>query len=384
MENFITGYPGQEHQHRAAMLRVLGREKKYEYFFNKFLTYFFTEEDAKFFASLGLNCLRIPFNYRHFEDNMNPKVLKTEGFKHLDRVINLRAFIRFWIYMLCLGGQKPDWHSDNTTNYAAFWDHKDFQDRVVWLWEQLAESYKGNVWVAEHTRLPAFYERVEKAIPKIDPYHILYLDGNTFAVDFKYFDKLLPNCTMGFPNGERYKGTPAQKQKLEAAFLRKFAWMREHKVPTWNGEFGPVYEHEDDSEDGAAGINKERFEVLGEQLRIYEKYKVGPWVKTLRPFLEKKKALQADAWGYHPSDEVDGLFLPIIDWISKNSPTAKNKYPDAWNVRRHLSRTFASYFRDMTESQLDDMAKNFALSVGCKREGLNNILRDHARRGSQL
>lgn len=88
MENFITGYPAQEHQHRAAMLKVLGREK-YDYFFDKFLTYFFTEEDAKLFASLGLNCLRIPFNYRHFEDDMNPKVLKKEGFKQLDRVINL-------------------------------------------------------------------------------------------------------------------------------------------------------------------------------------------------------------------------------------------------------------------------------------------------------
>ena len=35
-----------------------------------------------------------------------------------------------------------------------------------------------------------------------------------------------------------------------------------------------MYEPEDGSEE-AAEINKERFEVLGEQLRIYEKYKVG-------------------------------------------------------------------------------------------------------------
>jgi len=88
MENFITGYPGQEHPHRTAILKVLGREI-YECFFEKFLTYFFTKEDAKFFASLGLNCLRTPFNYRHFEDDMDPKVLTTEGFKQLDRVINL-------------------------------------------------------------------------------------------------------------------------------------------------------------------------------------------------------------------------------------------------------------------------------------------------------
>ncbi len=88
MENFITGYPGHESEHRAAMLSVLGKEK-YDFFFDKWLEYFFTEKDAIFFASLGLNCLRLPFNYRHLEDDMNPRVLKVEGFKHLDRVIDL-------------------------------------------------------------------------------------------------------------------------------------------------------------------------------------------------------------------------------------------------------------------------------------------------------
>jgi aryl-phospho-beta-D-glucosidase BglC (GH1 family) len=88
MENFITGFPGHEAQHRAAMLRALGPEK-YEFFFDKWLEYFFTEADAQFFAGLGLNCLRLPFNYRHFEDDMNPRSLKESGFKHLDRVVNL-------------------------------------------------------------------------------------------------------------------------------------------------------------------------------------------------------------------------------------------------------------------------------------------------------
>jgi len=50
-----------------------------------------TARDAEYFASLGLNCLRLPFNYRHFEDDMNPRVLKESGFKHLDRVVDLCA-----------------------------------------------------------------------------------------------------------------------------------------------------------------------------------------------------------------------------------------------------------------------------------------------------
>jgi hypothetical protein len=88
MENFITGYPGHESRHQEAMLEVLGQEN-FDFFFDCWLEYFFTAKDAKYFASLGLNCIRIPFNYRHFEDDMNPKVLKTEEFKHLDGVIDV-------------------------------------------------------------------------------------------------------------------------------------------------------------------------------------------------------------------------------------------------------------------------------------------------------
>ncbi len=55
------------------------------------------------------------------------------------------------------------------------------------LWLKKTQHYKDNTWVAgynplneptevEHVRLNAFYERVEKAIRRIDPYHILFLE----------------------------------------------------------------------------------------------------------------------------------------------------------------------------------------------------------------
>ncbi|KAK5731918.1 Endo-1,4-beta-xylanase 5 [Elasticomyces elasticus] len=90
MENFITGYPGHEHEMRAALLEVLGKEK-YDYFFDRFLDYFFTAADAKFFASVGLNCIRIPMNHRYFMDDMDPSVIKAEGFKLVDRIVDLCA-----------------------------------------------------------------------------------------------------------------------------------------------------------------------------------------------------------------------------------------------------------------------------------------------------
>lgn len=72
------------------MLDVLGPEK-YKYFFDKFLEYFFTREDAKLLASLGLNCLRIPINHRHFMDDMSPSVIKQEGFALVDKIVDACA-----------------------------------------------------------------------------------------------------------------------------------------------------------------------------------------------------------------------------------------------------------------------------------------------------
>ncbi|KAF2837373.1 glycoside hydrolase family 5 protein [Patellaria atrata CBS 101060] len=432
MENFITGYPGHESQHRRAMKKVLG-EEKYEFFFDKWLEYFFMEEDAKFYKSKGLNCLRIPFNYRHLEDDMNPRVLKEQGFKHLDRVIDLCA--KEGIYTIldmhtAPGGQNPDWHSDNTTNYAAFWDFKDHQDRTVWLWEQIARRYKHNPWIAgynplnepcdpEHWRLPAFYERIETAIRKIDSNHILWLDGNTFAMEWKFFDKALPNCVyalhdysmMGFPKGERYEGTDEQKKKIERQFLRKAEFMYKTKTPIWNGEFGPVYANPELDSDHEE-VNAARYKLLEQQLTTYDKYKIhwsiwlykdigvqgmihvdpnSKWMKTIQPFLKRKRELQLDAWGRYPSKQVEDVINPLVDWIDSVAPTSKLQYPTPWATERQITRIinqiwvstcvqaeFAELFRDMSFEELEECAKSFRFDQCVQRQGLNEALEAHA------
>jgi len=432
MENFITGYPGHESQHRSSMLKVLGKEK-YEYFFDKWLEYFFTEADAKFFAGLKLNCLRLPFNYRHLEDDMNPRVLKESGFKHLDRVIDLCSKQKIYTILdmhTAPGGHNPDWHSDKPTNYAAFWDYKDHQDRTIWLWEEIAKRYKDDAWVAgynplnepcdpEHVRLPAFYDRIEPAIRKVDPNHILFLDGNTFAMEWKGFDKVLPNCvyalhdysSMGFPTGDQYTGTSEQNSRLERQFLRKAEFMRTHSSPIWNGEFGPVYAdplYDANSE----AINQGRYNLLGAQLGIYDKYQISwsiwlwkdigmqgmmhtspnsKWNKTIQPFLDKKTKYRLDAWGVHRSAESEAAVNPLVEWIDKICPQAKDAYPGPWGTERHVLRAvvqtflsaqfsdeFAKQFEGLDMKELDELAHSFHFDECVQREGLNQILTSHA------
>src|SRR5689334_17958337 len=78
MENFLTGYPGTESAQRRVLHQVLGPEL-YDAFFDRFMDVFFADGDARYLASLGLNSVRIPFNYRHFEDDTRPFELKPEG-----------------------------------------------------------------------------------------------------------------------------------------------------------------------------------------------------------------------------------------------------------------------------------------------------------------
>ncbi|WVR08845.1 hypothetical protein IAU60_005903 [Kwoniella sp. DSM 27419] len=443
MENFITGYTGHEHQARAALLDVLGQEK-YDYFFDKFLEYFFGEQDAKFFASLGLNCIRIPINYHHFEDDLNPRVFKKEGLKHLDRVIDICA--KYGIYTIidlhaAPGGQNFDWHSDNPTHKALFYDHKDFQDRTVLIWEQLARHYRDNTWVAgynplneptdeKHTRLISFYERVEKAIRAIDPDHILFLD--TFASDFSHFGEPLPNSVYtchdysdyGFPNPpEPYTGSKEQVEKHRQSFKDKTEYMRKHKGPVWVGEWGPVYQSAEDGLPGWEAINDKRFDVLKLQLGIFAQaraswsiwlYKdVGfqgmvyagsdtAYVRLLKDFLYKKKHLAADKWGADDTDVRD-LFVPIENWLERSAPGIKARYPSAqsgngknssWKTKDHLSRLvrnillseelvveFAECFRGKSIKELDELAKSFEFAQCTQRTRLNDILKADSKKG---
>ena len=329
------------------------------------------------------------------------------------------------------GGHNQNWHADNPTPYAAFWDYKDHQDRVIWLWEQLAAKYKDNTWVAGYNpinepadelqyRLINFYKRLEKAIRIVDPNHILFLDGNTYSMDFSHFIEVFPNTvyamhdysSMGFPLGEPYIGSAEQKSQLRTQYARKVDFHTKMHVPVWNGEFGPVYANPKYEPDHEA-INAQRYALLGEQMKIYnEEAKISwtiwlykdiglqgmvyaspdsPWMKLIGPFLEKKKELQLDMWGKYSSEEADAVMKPLAAWIDKVSPSVRTKYPAYWGTLRHLDRAvlhtlladslqmeFAELFRGKSMEELDELARSFHFDQCFQRETLNKMMAGRA------
>ncbi|MFA9391692.1 MAG: glycoside hydrolase family 5 protein [Prolixibacteraceae bacterium] len=422
MENFINGYPANEEAMREGLMDVLG-EKKYKLYFDTFLKSYFTDSDAAYIQSLGLNLVRIPINYQLFEDDMNPGVIKGDAFEHLDRVIKLCAEHQIYtiIDLHALPGcQNQHWHSDNPTHKALFWIHKDFQDRALHLWEVIAERYKDQPWVAGYDlinepaeptgeKLFPYYKRLYDAISKIDPNHLMFLEGDLYATKFDHFTEIWDNVVYtnhdyagpGFIRGGDYPGFTGQryfdKDTLEMDFLSKSEFMHSHHVPLWVGEFGPVYT-------GNSEKDEMRYQVLKDQLAYYNKYKVSwciwlykdmglqaimhqnpntPYMKLVSAFLARKDSLGADAWG-STDKNIRQVLQPLEDLFNKEFSTY-NPYPKGWQgdinlfvrhilISEALIPEYCNLFNDLSDEELIALAESFRFENYVRRDRLEDIL----------
>ncbi len=429
MENFLTGYPGTESQHRAALLRALGPER-YELFFDRFLDAFFSEADAEYMASLGLNHVRIPFNYRHFESDDRPFELKEQGFALLDRAVQDCA--RHGLYVILdfhalPGSQNQHWHSDNPTHWSHFWSQRHFQDRAVHLWEALADRYRGNPWIAGYNimnepgdaggkAIKPFYDRAVEAVRAVDPDHVIFLDGNRYSTDFTPFegfdvypnvvyaahDYKTPGLVFGGPYPGVTKGQYVDRDEVERGFVKRTEFMRQTGTPIWIGEFGVIFT-------GDPERDEQKYQLLQDQLDIYREHGASwsmwgykdigaegvvsaapdsPWLQRIRPVTEKKARLGVDRWGGLDT-EIRHVMEPIEKLFDEEYPDFE-PFPfgkESWvsTLVRHivlaepLVKDFEKCFTDVRDDEtVIELAESFRLSNCVRREPLAELLRKAA------
>ncbi|HTW06647.1 MAG TPA: cellulase family glycosylhydrolase [Acidimicrobiales bacterium] len=423
MENFITGYAANESLMRSAVLQVLGQQR-YDLFFESLLANFFGEADAALLASVGVNSVRIPINYRHFEDDAKPFVIKEEGFRHLDRAIAACAangILSIIDLHAVPGAQNQHWHSDNATHRALFWEQRQFQDRAVHLWEAIADHYKDQVWVAGYNLLnePAdesrraigpFYARLVAAIRRVDAHHTLFVDGNTYSTEFDVFEGCWDNTVYtchdyvrsGLGRGGPYpgftEGVYVDRAAVERTFLSRAVYARRTGTPLYVGEFGPIYT-------GEEAIDEQRRQILADQLEIYSEYGAGwalwtykdvgrqglvtvaprtPYMERFEGFIAKKYRLAADQWGTDGEGPVQ-VSRPVQALIAEEAPGFE---PYPWGrfdwvrtlllnimVAQALVPEYARCFDGVTDDELLALAQSFALANCIVREPLREQLR---------
>ena len=314
MEDFINGHPGAEHTLREQMTEALGASKA-QFFFDRMLDYFFNEDDVIFLRKAGVNVVRFPLNYRHFEDDMSPFQYKKSGFARLDKILDLCEKHNLYVILdlhSAQGWQNVHWHSDNASRISLFWRDASYQNRYVALWKEFAQRYANRSVIAGYDvlnepctnnevgdypwNLPpnyrpdwnimnAVYRRVVTEIRKIDSRHIIFLEGDSYASRFSGLDKPFDDnlaysshnySVPGFGPGQ-YPGLihprtalgsssePWDFKKQERLFLdaEGTRFTQENNVPLWVGEFGSVF-------NGPAREADDRLRSLDDQLSIFE------------------------------------------------------------------------------------------------------------------
>lgn len=354
MEDFINGHPGAEHTLRAQIVEVLGSSRA-NFFFERMLDHFFNEDDVLFLRNMGANVVRIPLNYRHFEEDAAPFQYKESGFARLDGV--LQHCERHGLYVIldlhsAQGWQNVHWHSDNASRISLLWTVSSYQDRYVALWGEIARRYASKPVIAGYDvlnepcsnneigdypwntganyrphwdRINAVFRRVVAEIRKADTRHIIFLEGDNYAKEFSGLDAPFDDnlaysshnyTAPGFGPGP-YPGALADGElwdakKQETFFLKAEGtqFTQKHHVPLWVGEFGSVY-------NGPQAENADRLRALQDQIGVFERngahwttwnYKdvgvmgmlsldpASPYMERIKDLLLKKKALGTDDW----------------------------------------------------------------------------------------
>ncbi len=143
IENFMIGLEGVDWQNRKALERQIGPEQA-NLFFNTFHDVYITERDIAYIASLGLNAVRLPFNYRYFESDLDPFVYREKTFRHIDQLMDwcqTHGIVVLLDFHAAPGGQNTTHPADNCTGYPHLWNSRHDQERVIALWKEMAVRY---------------------------------------------------------------------------------------------------------------------------------------------------------------------------------------------------------------------------------------------------
>ena len=270
MEGYLlNGANIPEKRFREEFARRLGK-KALEDFDESFRNAFVREEDICTIARWGFNCIRVPFHYRVVESA--PFQYQGSGLRFLDKVIGWAKKHKIWVILdlhAAVGSQNKDWHADSSGE-ALFWARKSYQERMLSLWEFLADRYQDTEAIAGYDLLNEtvlddpgplnrFYKALIGRLRAIDRNHILFVEGNTWATDLACLEEFSddnyalsihsyepPAVTFNFVPHLRYPSPDRKDAAYSKALLRRhlnpYARLaRERGLAVLVGEFGVNY-----------------------------------------------------------------------------------------------------------------------------------------------
>ncbi len=259
MEGYILGGRNiAERQFKKELAKKQGAAAVKE-FTRAFRGAFIREDDLKAISRMGLNCVRLPFNYRLIEEG---------GLGYLKRTVQQCKKHGLWCILdmhAAPGSQNKDWHSDSL-GQALLWKDVKSQKQFIQLWRTLSRVFKAEeavagynivnepVWDSDRDILK-LYKRTVSAIRAIDKDHIIFLEGNCWSQEIEFLgppwdDDLVYSVhfygplefTFGFVRDLKYPGDVFgeywSRTKLKAILSKYRRLQKAWNVPIYVGEFG--------------------------------------------------------------------------------------------------------------------------------------------------
>jgi endoglucanase len=408
LEHFMLGLPGTDAQIKGAIKKAYG-DKNARLFWEKYWECYVDEEDFRFMKQLGVNTVRIPFNYHLFESDQAPYQFDPNGFAQIDRVLKLcEAYQIYGILDLhaAPGGQNPDWHSDNPYGECLFWEFADFRRRVIALWKYIAQRYKDNPWVGAYDLLnePSllipnpdlvyeFFTELICGIREVDQNHMMFVEGDSYATNFKVFKSLEdPNvaCTFHFYPlfSEQEIDTDNQQESIEQILFDRVTLddiKQRLGRPIWCGETGALFEK---------GDRAHHVSMLRDMISVLEKhgiswslwsYKDARSMGTVHPkanslWMEFSRNARKE-WEFW-DDFYEGL--QVVDQYIEKYPTSipdgvhrKLWYRILANYQLIITERYHDFFAEIPFDELMEFPESFRFQDCEVWTAITEIVRSH-------
>ena len=261
---FKLGFLGQQHKIKEKITELIG-EKQTDIFYDKWLKNHTQETDIDSMASWGFNSIRLPMHYNLFtlavkdEPVAGQNTWLPTGFEMVDSLLKWCKKNKIYLILdlhAAPGGQGNDLPiSDRDPDEPSLWQSQANQDKTVALWKTLATRYANEPYIGgydilnetnwgfddpadkrgteEKSNVPLrnFFIRITNAIREVDKNHIIYLEGNGFANNYRGMFPLWDNnLVISF---HKY-GNFTTKETIQN-FLN---FRKKYNVPLWLGESG--------------------------------------------------------------------------------------------------------------------------------------------------
>jgi endoglucanase len=261
---FNLGFLGQQYKIKEKITELIGK-KETDIFYDKWLKNHTQKTDIDSIASWGFNSIRLPMHYDLFtlavkdEPVAGKNTWVPKGFKMVDDLLKWCKENKIYLILdlhAAPGGQGNDLPiSDRDPDEPSLWQSQANQDKTVALWKELAKRYANEPYIGgydilnetnwgfdnpedkrgteEKRNIPLrdFFIRLTKAIREVDKNHIIFLEGNGFANNYRgMFPLWDKNLVISF---HKYGNFSAKET------IQNFLDYRDkYNVPLWLGESG--------------------------------------------------------------------------------------------------------------------------------------------------